>query len=106
MDSADFLEEPFGISGNVRGGASSSLRRSQKCIRASTGAEIIDEYSGIEVNAHLYGPEMGNKCFRRDNLEHLSGRQGLQPCVPGNKEVAFDGATEDENVIGVGQAIS
>src|ERR1035437_8289920 len=52
MGPADVFEQPFRIGGEVCRGASSSLRRSQKCVRASAGAEVIDEYSGIEVDAH------------------------------------------------------
>jgi hypothetical protein len=36
----------------------------------------------------------------------LSGNQGLQPCVSGNKEIAINGAAQDQNVVRVGNTIS
>src|ERR1039457_3010317 len=49
MGPADVFEQPFRISGEVCRGASSSLRRSQKCGRAPAGAEGIDEYSSSRL---------------------------------------------------------
>jgi hypothetical protein len=52
MALAHVFEQPFGIGGNVRRGASSPLRRSQKRVRTPARAEVIDEYSGIEIDSH------------------------------------------------------
>src|SRR5450756_1866665 len=52
MGAADLFEEPFGVSGDLCRGASPAPRRSQHRVRAAEGAEEIDKYSGIEVNAH------------------------------------------------------
>lgn len=46
------LKQMFSVSSYVCRGSSTSLRRSQKCVCVPAGAEIVDEYSGIEIDPH------------------------------------------------------
>jgi hypothetical protein len=49
---------------------------------------------------------MRNQLFRSDNLGSRGRYQVLQEYIPRDKEVAFAGATQNEDVIGVRQATS
>src|SRR5947209_20336609 len=52
MGLTNLLEQPLGVRGNIGRSTSSSLRRSQKCVRAPPCTEVIDEGSRVEVDAH------------------------------------------------------
>ena len=106
MGLADDFEQAFSIGGDIQRTASPPLGRSQQRIRASASTQKIDEYPGIEIDAHSGGQKMSNELFGSDDLGLPSRHQSLQQIVPGNQEIALTGAAEDEDVVRVRHAIS
>src|SRR5271166_2151571 len=102
MVAGDSFEEPFGVGCDLRRGASSPLGRPQNCV--PTGAEVVDEHPGVEVDTHY----AARSCTTSSSgvTTRFPGSHQVFQDVPCDQEVALIDATEDKNVVRVYQAIS